>query len=71
MAILRKAYQYPVSTVSEAKAAIEPEFQPDLFDEQHLYVNLDEIRDRAYLNDLFLILGIIRSKRRLKLHLIM
>lgn len=66
MAILRKAYQYPVSTVSEAKAAIEPEFQPDLFDEQHLYVNLDEIRDRAYLNDLFFDLGYNQVKKTFK-----
>ena len=50
-------YTFPVRTVREAKAVIEPEFQPDLFDEQHLYVNLDKIRDRSYLDKLCFDLG--------------
>lgn len=53
----RIPYAFPVRTVREAKAVIEPEFQPDLFDEQHLYVNLDEIRDRSYLDKLCFDLG--------------
>jgi len=53
----RRPYHYPVHTVSEAKSVIEPEFQPDLFDGQQLYVNLDEIRDRSYLDDLYFDLG--------------
>ena len=57
MATPRRPYVYPVKTVREAKAVIEPEFQPDLFDDQHLYVNLDAIRDRTYLDDLYFDLG--------------
>lgn len=53
----RVLYQFPVGTVREAKSVIEPEFQPDLFDEQQLYVNLDEIRDSSYLDRLFFELG--------------
>lgn len=53
----RIPYSFPVRTVREAKAVIEPEFQPDLFDEQQLYVNLDEIRDRSYLDRLYFELG--------------
>lgn len=63
MAGSRKQYTYPVSTVNDAKAVIEPEFQPDLFDNQHLYVDLDEIRDRTYLNDLFFDLGYNPAKQ--------
>lgn len=57
MAGQRKQYLYPANTINDVKAVIEPEFQPDLFDKQHLYVDLDEIRDRTYLNDLFFDLG--------------
>lgn len=57
MAAQKGLYNYPVKTVSEAKTVIEPEFQPDLFDEHHLYVNLDDVRDRTYLNELYFILG--------------
>ncbi|HEX9511431.1 MAG TPA: hypothetical protein VF939_13170 [Puia sp.] len=63
MAASRKQYLYPVSTVNDVKAVIEPEFQPDLFDSQQLYVDLDEIRDRTYLNDLFFDLGYNPAKK--------
>lgn len=63
MAPPRKQYIYPVQTVNDAKAVIEPEFQPDLFDKQDLYVDLDEIRDRTYLNDLFFDLGYNPAKK--------
>lgn len=63
MAAPRRPYIYPVSTVREAKSVLEPEFQPDLFDDQDLYVNLDEIRNREYLNDLFFILGYNQEKQ--------
>jgi len=53
----RVPYIYPVRTVREAKSVIGPEFQPDLFDKQQLYVNLDEIRDRSYLDRLYFELG--------------
>ncbi|HEY4111693.1 hypothetical protein [Puia sp.] len=57
----RIPYTFPVRTVREAKAVIEPEFQPNLFDEQELYVNLDEIRDRSYLDKLYFALGYDRE----------
>ncbi len=58
MAIQKGIYIYPVKTVSEARTVTEPEFQPDLFDEQHpLYVNLDDIRDTSYLDELYFDLG--------------
>jgi hypothetical protein len=57
MPATRIPYAYPVRTVREAKSVIAPEFQPDLFDEQHLYVNLDEVRDRSYLDKLYFELG--------------
>jgi len=63
MASSRKQYTYPVKAVNDVKAVIEPEFQPDLFDKQHLYVDLDEIRDRTYLNDLFFDLGYNPAKK--------
>src|ERR1700748_1984157 len=62
----RKQYAYPVKTVNDAKAVIEPEFQPDLFDNQHLYVDLDEIRDLTYLNDLYFDLGYNPDKKEFK-----
>jgi len=57
MPAARIKYTYPVRTVREAKSVIAPEFQPDLFDDQHLYVNLDDIRDRSYLDKLYFELG--------------
>jgi len=63
MAAFRKQYLYPVRTVNDVKAVIEPEFQPDLFDNQQLYVDLDEIRDKTYLNDLFFDLGYNPAKK--------
>lgn len=63
MASSRKQYTYPVSTVNDVKAVIEPEFQPDLFDKHQLYVDLDEIRDRTYLNDLYFDLGYNADKK--------
>jgi len=63
MASSRKQYTYPVKTVNDVKAVIEPEFQPDLFDKQQLYVDLDESRDRTYLNDLFFDLGYNPAKK--------
>jgi hypothetical protein len=57
----RIPYTFPVRTVREAKAVIEPEFQPNLFDEQELYVNLDEIRDKSYLDKLYFRLGYNRE----------
>jgi hypothetical protein len=62
MAIQKGIYNYPVKSVSEAKIVIEPEFQPDLFDEHKLYVNLDDIRDKTYLNDLYFDLGYVAGK---------
>lgn len=59
----KSIYVYPVSTISEAKIVLQPEFQPDLFDEQHLYVNLDSIRDQAYLSDLYFDLGYFRDTK--------
>ena len=57
MAAQKGSYIYPVKTVSEAKTVIEPEFQPDLFDNNDLYCNLDDIRDISYLNELYFDLG--------------
>lgn len=58
MAAQKGMYNYPVKTVGEARTVTEPEFQPDLFDEQHkLYVNLDSIRDTTYLRELYFDLG--------------
>jgi hypothetical protein len=65
MATLRKQYTYPVKTVNDAKAVIEPEFQPDLF-KQDLYVDLDELRDLTYLNDLYFDLGYNPVKKEFK-----
>ncbi|MGB8195013.1 MAG: hypothetical protein WCF67_23960, partial [Chitinophagaceae bacterium] len=57
----KRPYVYPVTSISEAKIVLQPEFQPDLFDEHELYVNLDHIRDQAYLNELYFDLGYIRN----------
>jgi hypothetical protein len=57
MAAQKGIYIYPVKTVSEARTVLEPEFQPDLFDSNHLYVNLDDIRDTSYLKELYFGLG--------------
>lgn len=57
MAAPRGIYLYPVKTVSEARTVSAPEFQPDLFDKNRLYTNLDDIRDTTYLNELYFDLG--------------
>lgn len=63
MAAQKGIYLYPVKTVSEARTVTEPEFQPDLFDKNDLYVNLDDIRDTTYLDDLYFDLGYnVKSK---------
>lgn len=67
MAASRKQYTYPVKTVNDAKAVLEPEFQPDLFDNQHLYVDLDAIRDVDYLHDLYFDLGYNPGKKEFKI----
>ncbi|HYF31391.1 MAG TPA: hypothetical protein VD993_09765 [Chitinophagaceae bacterium] len=63
MAISRRSYAYPVKSISEAKVVLQPEFQPDLFDENHLYVVLDEVREQAYLHELYFDLGYIQNTK--------
>lgn len=50
-------FNYPVSNPFEARAVTEPTFEENIF-ESGLYVNLDEVRGREYLEDIKFDLGI-------------
>jgi len=50
-------FNYPVSNPFEARDVTEPTFEENIF-ESNLYVNLDEVRGREYLEDIKFDLGI-------------
>lgn len=51
-------YQFPVTDKYEAKEVTQPDYQPDLFDNQELYINLDEVRGERYLTEMLFDLNI-------------
>ena len=51
-------YDFPVTDRFEAREVTDPLFQPDLFDEKALYVNLDDVRGDRYLTEMLFELGV-------------
>ena len=51
-------YQFPVKDKYEAKEVTQPDYQPELFDNQHLYTNLDSVRGERYLTEMLFELNI-------------
>ncbi|MEL7147028.1 MAG: hypothetical protein AAFO69_11715 [Bacteroidota bacterium] len=51
-------YEFPVKNRFEAREVTDPLFQPDLFDEKALYVNLDDVRGDRYLTEMLFELGV-------------
>lgn len=51
-------YRFPVTDKYEAKEVTQPDYQPDLFDHQNLYTNLDSIRGERYLTEMLFDLNI-------------
>jgi hypothetical protein len=55
-------YKYPVNNASAVMAVLEPMLEPDLFDAQNLYTNLDTVRNVEYYQRLKATLGIINNE---------
>jgi hypothetical protein len=56
---MHNEYNFPVTDKFQARSVTEPEFEPNLFQSgKQLYVDLDDVRGRDYLNEIKFDLGI-------------